>query len=328
VVTSTGEIIELNASSTGRERDLWIAMRQAGSSFAIATRIAAKVIDSVPPSKPTDGGDFFAVDIERLKLLTAIADAPLERPGLPNYIHVNGVDFLIASANKAFGANAHWVEDWMRRKLGRSLSTSEWARSKMIASLKAPVSEHAGGDKRFGSSGAVPYIFSTQEAFATYSAIMPMACYRDTRMLAALAAVPDARDNTTDLGCYFQVTTTYGADAAFIDYNCPYDSLFYAARQRALHATVSALCPAGMRHYVNTPSSFLTSRDYYPNYDALAAIKAAWDPHEVFRIYQGIRPTGKPPDSYVFRRPYVRTRSIKDRLGEVGWDKLKQWGLL
>ena len=100
VVTAAGEILELSDSSTGKERELWIAMRQAGSSFAIATRIAAKVIDSVPPTKPTDGGDFFAVEAPRRALLGAIVDATAERPGLPNYIHVNGVDFLIASADK------------------------------------------------------------------------------------------------------------------------------------------------------------------------------------------------------------------------------------
>ena len=59
-----------------------------------------------------------------------------------------------------------------------------------------------------------------------------------------------------------------------------------------------------MRRYVNTPSTFLTPRDYYPNYDKLARVKDRWDPHEVFRIYQGIRPTGLPPDAYEFTRPY------------------------
>ena len=78
-------------------------------------------------------------------------------------------------------------------------------------------------------------------------------------------------------------------------------------------------------HYVNTPSSFLTPRDYYPNYDDLAAIKTKWDASELFRVYQGVRPTGLPPDAYEFERPgYKRQRDLRDLLGEVGWDLLKK----
>lgn len=238
---------------------------------------------------------------------------------------VNGIDFLIASASRDFESNTKWVESW----LGRKLSTKEKLRSELVAKLKASVSVLEGGsDKKFGSSGAVPYIFSSQEAFATVSFIMPLACYRDPRMLALLAAVPEHRDNTTDLGCYFQVTTTYGRDSAFIDYNCAYDSTFYRDAQRQLNADVLHICPEGMRRYVNTPSAFLTPRDYYPNYDALAKIKDAWDPHEVFRVYQGIRPTGLPPDAYEFERPYKRSRTVQERMGEVGWDLLKRGGIL
>ena len=54
------------------------------------------------------------------------------------------------------------------------------------------------------------------------------------------------------------MTTTYGKGHAFVDYNCPYDSAFYRARQRQLNEAVLALCPHGMRRYVNTPSNFLT----------------------------------------------------------------------
>ena len=38
--------------------------------------------------------------------------------------------------------------------------------------------------------------------------------------------------------------------------------------------------------YINTPSAFLTPRDYYRDYDQLADIKRFWDPTEVFRVYQ------------------------------------------
>ena len=89
-----------------------------------------------------------------------------------------------------------------------------------------------------------------------------------------LAALPDERDPSTDLGCYLQVTTTYGKGKAFIDYNCAYSSEWYRARQRKLNAQVEALCPAGIERYVNTPSAFLSPRDYYSNYDELAATKA------------------------------------------------------
>lgn len=38
------------------------------------------------------------------------------------------------------------------------------------------------------------------------------------------------------------------------------------------------------------------------------------------QVYQGIRPTGKPPDAYEFKRPYVRERSFMQRVGEIGWN--------
>ena len=54
-----------------------------------------------------------------------------------------------------------------------------------------------GADQRFGKSGAVPYVFSTQEAFADVSFIMPLTCFLDPRMQALLAALPDERDGST-----------------------------------------------------------------------------------------------------------------------------------
>ena len=88
---------------------------------------------------------------------------------------------------------------------------------------------------------------------------------------------------------------------------------------------MTALCPHGMRRYINTPSVFLTPRDYFPNYDELAAIKTTYDPHEVFRVYQGIRPTGRAPDAYEWRREhYKRKRSAIDLLGEAGWDAVRR----
>ena len=87
---------------------------------------------------------------------------------------------------------------------------------------------------------------------------------------------------TRTLPC--QVTTTYAAGHAFIDYNCPYESAFYRARQRQLNSQVLAICPTGMQRYINTPSEFLTPRDYFPNYDWLAEAKTHWDPGEIFRV--------------------------------------------
>lgn len=324
VVTADGSVLELNDTSAHRE--LWVAMRQAGSSFAIATRITAKVIDDLPPNRvPSDGGMFFALDTPREQLLALMDNASHERPGLPNYIHVNGIDFLIASASHKYDENAAWVE----AALGRKLTLKESMRSRMVAALQQPVSDDAGADKKFGSSGAVPYIFSTQEAYADVSFIMPLECYQLPKMRTLLAAVPDFRDNSTDLGCYFQVSTTYAEGLAFIDYNCPYDSPAYQHRQRTLNSRVMQLCPVGIRRYINTPSVFLTPRDYFANYDELAAIKSTYDPDEIFRVYQGIRPTGLAPDAYEWKREgYVRTKTAKDKLGELGWDALKKFHIL
>ena len=53
------------------------------------------------------------------------------------------------------------------------------------------------------------------------------------------------------------------------------------------------------------------------------------DPDEIFRVYQGIRPTGLAPDAYEWKREgYVRTKTAKDKLGELGWDALKKFHIL
>ena len=75
--------------------------------------------------------------------------------------------------------------------------------------------------------------------------------------------------------------------------------------QRTLNSQILDMCPGEVQRYYNTPSAFLGPRDYFPNYDDLAEIKERWDPQEVFRIYQGVRPTGKAPDAYEFKRRYV-----------------------
>jgi len=325
VVTANGTVLRLSdASPAGPQQQLWRAMRQAGSSFGIATQITVKMIDDLAPGTPTDGGDFFpSIRVPRTEMLSLLRNASTDG-GMLNYIFVNGVDFLIAAASTDFRKNAEWLGTSV---LGRPLTWSEWAKAYFVHLWEQPVSDHAGADKRFGKSGAVPYVFSTQEAYADISFIMPMSCYVDARMQRLLAALPDERDPHTDLGCYLQVTTTYTAPGeapkAFVDYNCPYDSAWYRQRQRTLNAQVMALCPTGMLRYYNTPAEFLTARDYFPNYDELAAIKSVWDPSEAFRTYQGIRPTGKTPDHYEFNRSsFVRHRSLADWAGEVGWDAM------
>lgn len=325
VVTADGAVLELSdASTAGPQQQLWRAMRQAGSSFGIATRLTVRMIDDLAPGTPTDGGDFFpSIRVPRAEMLALLRNGSTES-GMLNYIFVNGVDFLIAAASTDFRRNAAWLGSSV---LGRPLTWSEWGKAYFVHLWEQPVSDHAGADDRFGKSGAVPYVFSTQEAYADISFVMPMACYVDERMQELLAALPDERDPHTDLGCYLQVTTTYTppgeAPKAFVDYNCPYDSAWYRRRQRALNAQVMALCPTGMLRYYNTPAEFLTARDYFPNYDELATIKSVWDPSEVFRTYQGIRPIGKTPDAYEFNRSsYVRRRSLADWAGEVGWDAM------
>ena len=44
------------------------------------------------------------------------------------------------------------------------------------------------------------------QAFSDVSFIMPVACYKQPKMLELLTALPTFRDNSTDLGCYLQVT--------------------------------------------------------------------------------------------------------------------------
>ena len=107
-----------------------------------------------------------------------------------------------------------------------------------------------------------------------------------------------------------------------IDFNCMYDSAYYQQLQRTLNQQILAACPGDVERYVNTPSAFLTARDYFRDYDELAAIKSSWDPSEVFRVYQGVRPTGVPPDAYEWKRDYVRKNTALD------WARQKLWKFL
>ena len=317
VVTAAGDIVELHAKSP--HQDLWRAMRTAGSSFALATRIVVQTFD-VPADLPTDGGDPFVIHEPRAKLLGKLNNATAYNPGLPSFVHINGIDVVIVAASKNYMRQVAFVESW----LGRALTDGERAQSKMIRAGEWPASLIGGGsDLVFGKSGELPYELSSQNAFATVSFLMPMGCYEDPRMVALLADAPNHRDNMTDLGCYLQVCTTYDVGIAAVDYNCAYDSAFYQARQQQLNDDAVAICPEGMVRYVNTPSTFLTARDYYGGeYDALAATKAAWDPSELFRVYQGVRPTGVPPDNYTYTRPYVRNMTTVERLEARAWDAM------
>jgi len=47
-VTANGTVLQLSDASPPAQQDLWRAMRQAGSSFAVATRITVKVLDDLP----------------------------------------------------------------------------------------------------------------------------------------------------------------------------------------------------------------------------------------------------------------------------------------
>ncbi|KAL1510990.1 hypothetical protein AB1Y20_005815 [Prymnesium parvum] len=305
VVTADGVVRQLD--DLHPHDGLWQAMRQAGSSFAIATRIVVKVIDDFPADVP--------LDLPRVALLDLLDNAS-HTAGLPGYFHVNGVDLLAVSASREWENNKAWLEE----AIGRKLSWGETARSKLMATGSAHMSRQLGANKRFGNSGEIPYSVSSQDAYATVTFAMAMECYTP-EMKAVLADVPEHRDPDTDLGCYLQITSTYLEGMVMVDFNCAYDSAFYQAEQRKLNQRILALCPKVERYY-NTPSSFLGARDYFPNYDELAAIKARWDPEEVFRVYQGIRPTGLPPDTYEFSRPYTRTRSVSDWLHEKMWDVL------
>ena len=42
-----------------------------------------------------------------------------------------------------------------------------------------------------------------------------------------LAALPDERDNSSELGCFLEVTSTYFHGVVEVDYTCMYDSEHY-----------------------------------------------------------------------------------------------------
>ena len=312
VVTGNGTVLQLSDDSP--HAGLWKAMRQAGSSFAIATRIQVRVIDDLPPTFPTDGGHMFALKLPR-KAMIALTDNATREAGLTTYFHINGVDVVSISASTSYSASRAWLE----QRLGRSLTLGERVRSGVIHLAAPIVSASEGADRRFGVSGELPYALSSQDAYSTVTFAMPMECYVAPAMRSLLADLPDHRDPHTDFGCYLQLTTTYMEGLAMIDFNCAYDSAFYQEEQRALNKKILALCPGAVQRYVNTPSAFLTPRDYYPNYDELAAIKARWDPEETFRVYQGVRPTGRAPDAYEWKRDYVRQRACREWLAEKLW---------
>jgi hypothetical protein len=248
--------------------------------------------------------------------LIALTDDAAHTRGLATYFHINGIDTIAISASKSYATNRAWLE----QRIGRPLSRREAWRSWLIETFTPSVSQSQGADAKFGVSGELPYLFSSQDAYSTVTFEVPMSCYKSDAVRALLVALPSKRDPHTDYGCYLQLTTTYIEGMAMIDYNCAYDSPFYQNEQRELNKQIVAACPGAVQRYVNTPSAFLTPRDYFPNYDALAAIKTVWDPDETFRVYQGVRPTGKAPDSYEWRRDYKRTKTCTEWMQEKTWD--------
>jgi hypothetical protein len=314
VVTASGALLQL--SPTSDHQDLWRAMRQAGSSFGIATSITVEPF-TLPPTTPYDGGEMFSVDMPRAELLKLTFNASREE-GLTTYFHINGIDALAVSAAKEWGENRKWLEG----RLGRSLTLREVTRSQLMRVAVPGISRVEGGGGKFGTSGEMPYVVSSNLAYSTVSFTVPLSCYTSSRVQSLLTQLPTHRDNSTDLGCYLQITTTYKDGFVCIDFNCMYDSPFYQKLQRTLNEEIVAACPGQIDRYVNTPSAFLTARDYYPNYNELANAKTFWDPTEVFRVYQGVRPSGIAPDAYEWKREYVRKRSAID------WAQEKAWNLL
>ena len=86
VVTANGSVVTLNEASP--HQDLWRAMRRAGSSFAIATKITAETF-AYENGTRLDGGEIFLLDEPRANLLKKLANAANEGPGYPGYVHVH-----------------------------------------------------------------------------------------------------------------------------------------------------------------------------------------------------------------------------------------------
>ena len=99
------------------------------------------MIDDLPARTPTDGGDFFALDVPRATMLRLVERGAQDGKGQLNYIHVNGVDFLIAAASTDWRENAAWLEG----VLGRPLRPLERLRSRLVHFFEQPVSLRRGG---------------------------------------------------------------------------------------------------------------------------------------------------------------------------------------
>ena len=82
------------------------------------------------------------------------------------------------------------------------MTEAETTRAEDVSAMLPVASAMAGADAKFGESGDLPYLASSQDAYATVSTLVPLTCYEQDAFQELLAAEPDHRDPTTDLGCY------------------------------------------------------------------------------------------------------------------------------
>lgn len=272
VVTADASLLDLDASSTGAEAELWRAMRVAGSSFGIVTSLTIRLLPTPEPPVillPVQNS------LEYL-LNTLPFNASFGWVGLarwdqvfsnPGEINRSGW-FVQATLNNADLATKTSFLHWM-------VKNGILPRVPIVPSAFPTSSDN-------WMEGRYPF-----PASGVFSRFYPNDQILDVARLLSTFFAPYAHACRYNLG-------PFKADEQLpiVSVECNTPEAVEALKSFVdKHADVLQPDKAGSG-YVNLPldATRKYSRAYWPQYDELAAIKATWDPKDFFYIENGIHP--------------------------------------
>eukprot|EP00439_Symbiodinium_sp_Y106_P042480 s2204_g5.t1 len=269
VVTADGQIRTLSASSA--YQDLWRAMRQAGSNFAIATSLTVKVFEAPEPFTW-----LFWVKMSHDEVVSLFRKAMTDEQVQLNIYYVNPPFFQVSLSRPEIftvqftllrGPVNYWQNlqaslDWFR---SHEVALSWWTIAFNAVMPKPDDLTHLGYPKAWVSSQA---IWPANSA-CTDEALHLLLDLQST-------VVKRAHFHTfRKVECWLTFTELPRSQI-YYEYNCP-SRPAYVQHIRTVEQGFVAACPNSVK-YRNTPHWNASASRYYPDSRELLQTKRKWDP--------------------------------------------------
>jgi hypothetical protein len=285
VVTANGFLLTL--SNTSVHHDLWIAMRMAGSSFGVVTSLTIKFR---PRPQKASGllpvtGSFS--DIFPKVLSTSFVNCTNSYNiwiGLFRFDQLIGGFWSLKIAMPSGGStDQHSTVD------AAANATLTYLRAQGmdpdIGALNHLVDCLATSDIETNLTATrAPAVMATISDMGSNGRFYPMSSFRER------AAVIHDFYKSHMSSCWLDIGPIKGpGERVFIDNTC-YASASAKELAEYMRTNSKLLEGGGSQRYYNLPINGTAAKEYWPNYDMLAALKEKWDPCDFFDIPDGIHP--------------------------------------